>query len=276
LSGPVADFLCNICSHYSRGVPLPQVENRECPTCRNCGSSLRMRSLMHLLSMELFGRALAVPEFPVDKSVVGVGLSDWERYSHWLERSFTYTNTFYHREPRLDITRPDPALAGRFTFLIASDVFEHIPVEGLRAAFANAHDLLADDGFMLFTVPFRGDGETVEHFPNLHDFTIEESGGARTLVNTTADGKREVFRDLVFHGGDGSTLEMRRFSRRGLRREFAAAGFGSVRMRADHYPLFGVLWPDADDVPVVARKSRVPRQPVRRMKWRLRRALGIL
>lgn len=275
MNGPLADFLCNICGRYSRNVPTPHVENRECPSCQNCGSSLRMRSLMHLLSVELFGRPLTLPEFPPDKSVVGLGMSDWEGYSEALERSFTYTNTFYHREPRLDITRGDPALAGRHTFLIASDVFEHIPIAGLAAAFSNAHRMLAADGFMLFTAPFKREGETREHFPNLHDFSIEGEGGSRVLRNMTVDGRHEVFRDLIFHGGDGSTLEMRYFSERDLRRQLAAAGFRFARLRSDHYPLFGILWPENDAVPIIARKSLLPRQPVRRMKWRMRRAFRI-
>jgi hypothetical protein len=229
-----------------------------------------MRSLMYLLSMELFGRPLTLPEFPPDKSIAGLGLSDWEGYSHRLEQLFDYTNTFYHREPRLDVTRQDPARDGRYTFIIASDVYEHIPLEGLGAAFANAYRMLRRDGFMLFTVPFAKRGETVEHFPRLHDFRIEETDGSRVLRNRTATGEEEVFGDLIFHGGDGSTLEMRHFSERGLRRAFANAGFSSVEVRFGSYPIFGILWPMDWAVPMVIRKSVVSRASVREVRRRVR------
>jgi hypothetical protein len=228
---------------------------------------------MYLLSLELFGRPLTLPEFPEDKAIMGLGLSDWEGYGVELERALSYSNTYYHREPRLDITHIDPALTGRYTFIIASDVFEHIPIEGLRAAFANAYRLLAKDGFVLFTVPFTKKGDTVEHFPNLHDFSIEETDGVRVLRNKTVDGTREVFRDLVFHGGDGSTLEMRHFSEPAIRREFARAGFHRVDVRSGHYPLFGILWPMDWAVPMIARKSVHATPFMRGTKRRLRRLI---
>jgi len=267
---PRVDFLCNICGEYNRGVALPRVENRECPSCERCASSLRMRSLMYLLSLELFGRPLTLPEFPPDKSITGLGLSDWEGYSRRLEQAFDYTNTFYHREPRLDVTRADPARDGRYTFIIASDVYEHIPIEGLAAAFANAYRMLRRDGFMLFTVPFAKRGETVEHFPQLHDFSIEEHEGGRLLRNRTAGGEEQVFRDLIFHGGDGSTIEMRHFSEPGLRRAFANAGFASMELRFKPYPIFGILWPMDWAVPMVARKTVLSRASVREVVRRAR------
>jgi hypothetical protein len=266
---PRVDFLCNICGGYNRKIPLPRVENRECQSCEECGSSLRMRALMYLLSLELFARPLTVAEFPRDKSIAGLGLSDWERYGRELADRFDYTNTFYHQEPRLDITHADAALDGRYTFVIASDVFEHIPIRGLAAAFANAYRMLRHDGFMLFTVPFAKKGRTVEHFPRLHEYSIEEVAGSRVLRNRTPDGLEETFRDLVFHGGDGSTLEMRHFSESDLRREFARAGFHSVDVHCAHYPMFGVLWPMDWAVPMVARKSVLSRASVREVRRRL-------
>ena len=70
------DFRCNVCGHRNSRVPLEQVQNRECQSCRGCGSSLRMRSVMRALSIELHGTTLPVPEFPVDKAIAGLGMSD--------------------------------------------------------------------------------------------------------------------------------------------------------------------------------------------------------
>lgn len=247
------DFMCNACGGNNRQVPLIHVQNREFPSCGHCRSSLRMRSLIHRLSLELFGKPLALPEFPLDKSIAGIGMSDWEGYARALERHFDYTNTFYHQSPRLDITDIGEEMVARADFLISSDVFEHIPGFALDRAFANARRLLREAGFFLFTVPFVKDGETQEHFPRLHDFRIIETAGKRFLYNRTADGEEEIFDNLVFHGGDGATLEMRMFSEPDLLQRLKAAGFASVEVCVDHVPQFGILWPMDWAVPIVAR-----------------------
>jgi hypothetical protein len=247
------DFVCNVCGKDNRGRTRAEVQDREFKSCIGCGSSLRMRSLMYWLSMELFGEALPVPRFPVDKSIRGLGMSDWEGYAERLAEKFSYENTFYDRHPRLDITRINQRDQGRYRFIVSSDVFEHVPVLGLDAAFRNARRLLGASGVMIFTVPFAKDGHTREHFPELNDFTIAEDGGRRVLHNRTVDGKVQLFRDLTFHGGEGMTLEMRLFSEPDLRRRLAEAGFCSVRVCPDQVPEFGILWPIDWAVPIVAR-----------------------
>ena len=54
--------------------------------------------------MELFGEGLPLPEFPCLPAVKGLGLSDQVSYAGTLAGKFDYTNTFYDREPRIDIT----------------------------------------------------------------------------------------------------------------------------------------------------------------------------
>lgn len=247
------DFVCNVCGIENLGVPLAHVQNREGVSCRRCGSSLRMRSLMRLLSRELYGRTMPVPEFPADKSITGLGMSDWEGYAKALAEKFSYTNTYYHVEPKLDITRIDESMAGRYRFVISSDVFEHIPPRGLDDAFRNARRLLQPGGFLLLTVPFLNEKETREHFPRLHDYRIDEVDGKRVLVNRTVDGEEERFEDLVFHGGDGMTLEMRMFAANDLKRRLKAAGFRRVELHGEDEAGFGVMWPIDFAIPIVAR-----------------------
>lgn len=249
----MVDFLCNVCGHKNDQVPLEQVENREWKSCRSCGSSLRMRSVIHALSIELYGKPTLLPDFPVDKSLSGIGMSDWEGYAERLEKKFAYVNTYYHTEPRLDITDIPEDAVGRHRFLISSDVFEHIPGFALDDAFRNARRLLEDGGVFIFTVPFEKTGETQEHYPRMHDFRIIETGGKRFLYNKTKDGEEEIFDQLNFHGGDGMTLEMRVFSEPDLRRRLERAGFTSVRKYADCSAQFGILWPMDWAVPIVAR-----------------------
>ena len=76
--------------------------------------------------------------------------------------------------------------------------------------------------------------------------------GAWTLTNRTRDGEMQTFTDLVFHGGPGSTLEMRLFSREALEREFKDAGFARIRIAAEPYLPFGIHWPEPWSVPMVA------------------------
>jgi hypothetical protein len=255
------DFVCNVCGQENRAAPVEHVQDRECPSCGHCRSSLRMRSVIYTLSMELFGKPLVLPEFPVDKTISGLGMSDWEGYSRGLEKKLAYTNTFYHTEPRLDITNVPEEAAGIHRFLISSDVFEHIPVFALDGAFRNSRRLLRQDGVFIFTVPFTKDGETQEHFPRMHDFRIIETRGKRFLYNRTPEGEEEIFGDLIFHGGDGMTLEMRIFSEPDLRRRLTEAGFSSIRIYSDRIPEFGILWPIDWAVPVAARCSSDARLP---------------
>lgn len=205
-------------------------------------------------------------------------MSDWEGYSRSLADRLDYTNTYYHTEPRLDITRVPQDVGSKYDFLIASDVFEHIPLFALVDAFENARKLLRSDGFLLLTVPFAAHEATREHYPRLHDFQIRNVDGKATLFNRTRDGIDEVFDDLVFHGGEGSTLEMRKFGARDLVQRLKAAGFASIRFCTDYVPEFGIRWPNDSDLPIVARPlpfgrmMSLARRGVRRLRTRLTRS----
>lgn len=208
---------------------------------------------MFALGDELFGSPRVLPAFPLDKKIRGAGMSDWDGYAVRLAQRLDYTNTYYHAEPRLDIANIPESMVGTLDFLISSDVFEHIPPEQLERSFANARRLLKPGGLFLFTVPFEKIEATREHFPRLHDFRIVEEDGKRVLYNTTVGGEQERFENLVFHGGEGMTLEMRMFSEADLMRRLQAAGFSKVAVRIDHAPRFGVMWPIDYAVPIVAR-----------------------
>lgn len=55
--------------------------SRESSTCTTCGSTPRFRSIIQLLSRELFGESLALPDSPRDKKIRGIELSDWSGYA---------------------------------------------------------------------------------------------------------------------------------------------------------------------------------------------------
>ena len=247
-------FRCNICGE-SNTCPRARI-TREDPSCRGCGSTVRMRAVMACLSRELFGEVLPLAEFPLRRDIRGVGLSDWEGYAGPLAERLDYTNTYYHREPRLDITDVDDTLAGRHDFVLSSDVFEHVAPPVSRA-FAGARRLLKPGGVIVLTVPYAVEtSETREHFPDLYQWSVgQEPDGGWVLVNRRRDGGEERFTDLVFHGGAGATLEMRLFSRDSLIAELIDAGFRDVHVAAEPLPEWGVLWPGSWSLPIVARSS---------------------
>jgi SAM-dependent methyltransferase len=223
-------FRCNICGQVSAARPGDL--ERETSSCTTCRSTVRWRSVIRALSVELFGRSLGLPDFPERPDLVGIGMSDWNGYAVPLSQKLGYTNTFYHQKPFLDIMQIPDDLKGTFDFVISSDVFEHVPPP-VSTAFANVRLLLKPGGVFIVTVPLGGGPTTIEHFPELHEYEIVTEGERRVLKNRTRDGREQVFDDLRFHGGPGETLELRFFSETSLLEELTKAGFRSVRAHSE-------------------------------------------
>lgn len=243
-------FRCNVCG---QGASARVVElERETPSCATCGSTVRWRSVVHVLSQELLGESLALPDFPTRPDIVGIGLSDWDGYALPLAEKLTYTNTQYHTEPRLDITTRSIHLERSLDFLISSEVFEHV-APPISRTFANARALLKPGGVMILTVPYGKHGPLVEHFPELYQYELVEEDDRPVLVNMTRAGARQVFADLEFHGGAGATLEMRRFSEPSLLSLLEDAGFGEVKTYKDHDFEHGIYWSADWSLPIAAR-----------------------
>lgn len=243
-------FCCNICNRQSRVATAKLT--REEPTCR-CGSSVRLRSIVHVLTLSLFGKSLAIPDIPLHTDLVGIDMSGATIYAERLTGRIGYVNTFLHKEPRLDIVSPDEKWLSRCDFVISSDVFEHV-APPISLAFDNTFRLLKPGGVFVLTAPYAKTGGVVEHFPELHDYRIEKRGGKRILVNRTLEGKIQEFDDLVFHGGEGETLEMRIFSESGLLGELVRAGFSDIHIHEEPCPAFGIIWPQRWSLPISARR----------------------
>lgn len=251
-SAGLVEFQCNICG-FENSLERSGFD-RERKTCQRCQSSVRTRSIIHLLSMELFGESLTIDDFPNSEHITGIGLSDWQGYAGVLAKKFAYVNTWYHKSPKLDICNPkvfDPV-----DFLIASEVFEHVDPP-VRNAFTGSYTALKDGGVLILTTPFMNKLErTIEHFPELHEYKLtRRMFGGYKLVNTTADGRRQVFRDLKFHGGEGQSLEMRVFSRNDILDHLRSAGFTRVDIRDEDCPERGILWLHPWSTPMVARRG---------------------
>lgn len=243
-------FRCNICGHQN-AVRLNELD-RESPTCSWCESNMRFRSLVHVLTETLHGDSAKLSDLAQRKDVIGIGMTDARIYADLLSEKFDYTNTFYHQEPLLDITKSDSRWTGKCDFVITSDVFEHVPPP-ISVAFSNLRALLKPQGFVVFSVPFGLAAETKEHFPDLNDFRLMQETGSWVLHNTTSVGKNERFGDLVFHGGRGCTLEMRLFSLSGLTREFKNAGFSSMEVMSSPCWEHGIYWREPWSATILAR-----------------------
>jgi SAM-dependent methyltransferase len=243
-------FKCNICG-TGCCAPVSSL-NREEASCHGCGSTVRMRGVVHTLSIALFEKSMAIEDFPVRKDITGIGMSDWDPYAERLREKFSYKNTFYHKNPRLDITSITKEDEETLDFIISTDVYEHVcpPVE---IAFNNTFRMLRPGGVFVFSVPYTLEDVTIEHFPELHDWKLEKRD-QWILQNTTSDGRIQEFNNLVFHGGEGETLEMRVFCEKHLMQLLSDAGFSPVSIMKDPDFTHGVYWPCQWSLPVLARK----------------------
>jgi SAM-dependent methyltransferase len=246
------EFTCNLCGKPNRCVAGEL--SREASSCANCGSNVRTRGLLRALSVDLFGTNVVVPDFPIMKSLKGIGMSDTAQYAALLAEKFDYKNTFHDRPPRLDIMRPSEDQFGKYDFVISSEVLEHVPPP-VEAAFANLHRLLKPNGILVLTVPYTLEDRTGEHFPELREFTVAPLGESSVLLNRTQDGRVQVFENLVFHLGSGPSLEMRQFSERDLIGKLVAAGFADVQVHNQDYAPYGIVQCEQWSLPISARRG---------------------
>jgi SAM-dependent methyltransferase len=247
-------YRCNICG--SRCETEVSALSREAPSCAACSSTVRLRSVIRTLSVELFGTSLALPDFPIRKDLIGIGLSDWDGYAAGLSSKLAYVHTHLDREPKLDITAVDPALEGTLDFLLSSEVFEHVapPVE---AAFENAHRMLKPGGVLVLTTPYDHEGgQTIEHFREGGDYKLAKVVANKpAIINRAESGELLVFDNLIFHGGAGYTVEMRVFSEDTLLEALGRAGFTDIKVHPEPAFAHGIYWPAPYSLPITAKRS---------------------
>lgn len=230
-------FQCNICG--SNTTFPRELITREQVSCSTCGSTLRFRSVIHALSLGLFGKSFNLTNFPVDPTIRGIGMSDWDGYAIPLAKHLHYVNTYYHQEPYLDIVADVVSGFELYDFIISSDVLEHVPAP-VNIAFFNIFRLLKPGGVLILTVPYSND-TTIEHFPNLYNYKIQNIDNEFVLINTSPDGSQKKYYNLIFHGGPGTTLEMRRFGKADVFKYLEHAGFTDIFVVEDEIYEFGIL-----------------------------------
>jgi len=199
---------------------------REALTCVHCGSSVRLREVTAAVGREVLGTTVAARDWPGRKELTGIGFSDPDVYAEHLNRVTSYQNTWFHQEPRVDVTDLASFGGRTYDFAVCSDVLEHIPAPVDRA-FDNLFRILNVGGTLVLNVPMR-DGTTLEHYPELTDFVTVEEADGWVLAGTRPDGTSYRARDVVFHGGPGTTAEMRLYGREDVRGHLHRAGFVDV------------------------------------------------
>jgi SAM-dependent methyltransferase len=248
----ITRFQCNVCGAECQ-FPLDQLR-RETASCNQCHSSPRIRALVDLLSRQLTGQSRTIAEFPTQKNIRGLGLTDPDSIASRLAKKFDYQNTYFHQPPRLDIKGDlDSSQLGSYDFVISSEVFEHV-LPPVRTAFVNVFRLLKPGGLLALTVPYGIQQETIEHYPRLYDFKIEKDKTEFIVKNQTREGTTEIFENPVFHGGPGATLEMRIFCERDLLQHLEKIGFTGIEIYRPSTFRFGIWWPEPWSLPISARK----------------------
>lgn len=250
LNEPTIKFTCNICGSKNH-VPLHWI-GREKKSCR-CGSSVRTRSLVHLLSINLYNKSVPIAKFPHSPHVNGIDLSGSYIYTKFLEQKLSFKNTYYHKEPYLDITNPATGYYDSCDFILSSEVLEHVdpPVE---LAFVGLYKILRPGGHLILTIPYTLEEYTIEHFPNLYNYSIKKLNGIKNLHNITKEGETELFDELVFHGGEGETLELRILCKKDIINFLEMAGFIDIQIHGDNNLEYGVIWDHNWSLPITARK----------------------
>jgi SAM-dependent methyltransferase len=205
--------------------------------------------------MEILGISIPLPEFPILKSIRGIGISDRIIYEEHLARIFDYRNTHFDRPPQLDLANPPEFECGIHDFVVCSEVFEHVPPPALTA-FQSASRLLNGRGILILTLPYSLEPASLEHFPELYEYGLVRLGDQTILVNRTPAGVIESFDQLVFHISDtGKSLEMRELTERDVLRNLEDAGFANIRIYSEDVEKFGIYQREAWSLPIAARKS---------------------
>ncbi len=248
----VVEANCPVCgAHYMLDVSL---NSREGKLCTKCGASGRAQAIAYSISTILLGKVVPLNNHAKDKTKRILGLSDGRVYAEILNKKYNYTNTFYHRDPFLDITKPSAEYIESADILITTEVFEHIVGPSL-AAFRGAFDVLKPGGYMILTVPFVNKGDSIEHYDaDLKQYTsYKKEDGSWVAELEFDDGRKEIELNPKFHGGPGKTLEIRLFNRERLIDELGVAGFEEVVFHDENIPKYGINWSAASRV-ITARK----------------------
>jgi hypothetical protein len=216
--------------------------HRELGRCVGCGLNARLRGVIVALSLEIYGD-LACPliERDMRKDVRVLGISDNEEYATLLTSKFEYLNTFFHREPYLDIC--DIECCARYQenrVVICSDVIEHSRL-GPMAVIRNQLTMLAQGGVIILSAPTFEMDDSIEWYGALRSYSVEGNGDRPRLRWVNLRGQEFLDPDPIFHGGAGAAVELRLLSHGQV---LAIAPYLGAEARTLEFdPCWGYSWP---------------------------------
>ncbi len=100
-----------------------------------------------------------------------------------LAKKLNYENTSFHVAPSFDIKSPQAQYLRTADIVVCSEVLEHV-APPIAPAFRGLFSILRPGGLLVFSVPWTR-ADTVEHFPELDDWHIEQEESGKILVNRT-------------------------------------------------------------------------------------------
>jgi len=238
-SPDIIAYKCNICG-CDNSLESKKF-HRELALCTRCGANARFRGIIDVLGTML-QESGELKSWQKRKEIRGIGMSDWDGYARKLSQKFSYQNTFYDRAPFFDIQNLNEDWIGKHNFIITTDVFEHI-LSPLQRAFDNLFALLCSGGGLVFSVPYTREEHTIEHFQGLCDYEFFDFHGEKVLINRDSHGYLRAYDGLVFHGGEGATLEMRLYCEQDIIERLKRAGFENIHVHDNPNLSIGYYWP---------------------------------
>jgi ABC-type polysaccharide/polyol phosphate transport system ATPase subunit len=165
-------FTCNAC-----GIEVPLAEgdelSRERGRCPVCGSFVRLRAVVHLISRHLFGRSLPVPDWPEHPAAAIVGVCDPPFFASTFANKASYNNA------QIDLAALPAAFHEQADIAISCDALLLVkPVT--QRAFDGLFSLLRPGGLLALTLPY----------------TFEEAPGHYSLGNIKRHLRDAGFTDI--------------------------------------------------------------------------------
>ncbi|WP_197422818.1 class I SAM-dependent methyltransferase [Burkholderia sp. ABCPW 14] len=241
-------FQCCICGRNNSEI---NQAHRELMLCAQCGSNARFRGLMLGVMRYAFNEESKPLIKQSDRrSITAIGISDSEIYAWPLAAKLSYANTYYHTEPQLDIC--DLRSIDQYSnidLIICSDVIEHTPLAP-RKVLENMRRMLRPGGILILSAPTYHLPETIEWYPDAASLEVKDCGGRHEVRWSDTSGAKHVDFRPCFHGGPGSTLEMRLIAHQDLIQAGMDAGFEVETL--EFSPEIGYVWPIVPEYPGIA------------------------
>ena len=220
---------------------LDRDDHREGGICETCGINARLRGVVLAAVRELCG----YPNAPLRaleprKNLRVLGISDHEKCASELERVFDYTNTYFHKNPHLDICDLEALAAFQdYDMVICSDVIEHT-IKSPAHTVPNLVSMLRPGGALVLSTPTFQIPSSIEWYGGLREFSVERVEEAFQVHWLDIRGQTNIDRKPIFHGGAGTTLEMRVIAHEKLVN--IARGSGTFFEVIEFIPEWGYSW----------------------------------